>query len=362
MKLTEFLNNDISFLLTIISSFIISYLFIPTIIRMSRFKKLFDEIDDRKVHKENIPRLGGLAVFAGFIITVLLFIDFSKVESLNGFIAGAVILLFIGLKDDILIISPLTKFIGQFIAAATMIIFGNTLIYHLYGFFGIDQLPLYISVIFSIFIVVTTINAFNFIDGVDGLSSGLAIISASTFGIWFYLAGFVQLALISTAFIFALLGFLRFNFFSKKNKIFLGDTGSMLIGYVLSFLVIKFLDLNLHLDSKNACFILPAPAVAIGIMIIPYFDLIRVVFVRIIRGKKPYQPDNYHMHHIFLKLGFSHKLITLIFSAYSVIFIILIFWFSNFISIRRLLLLEFVIMLFVSFIPEYFLYNKKNGK
>mgnify|MGYP005837549853 CR=1 FL=1 len=348
--------------LAFVSAFVISYLFIPTIVRMSKFKKLFDHIDERKIHTNAVPRLGGIAVFAGFFISSMLFVSFQFINDLNAFLVGTIILLFIGVKDDILIISPITKLIGQFIAASIAVIFSKTLISNFYGFFNIFQINYFFAVIITIFFYVFIINAFNFIDGIDGLAASLGIIASFSIGIWFCLSGFYYMAIISAAFIAALLAFLRFNIFSLKNKVFLGDTGSMLIGFTVAFLSIKFLNLNLFLVKDAHFFILPAPALVFAVMVMPIFDLVRIVIVRVVRNKKPYAPDNFHLHHIFYKLGLTHIQITIIYSTYSILFIILSYFLSKCFSIRRLLLIEIIITLFVSFIPEYIYFLKSRKK
>lgn len=350
------------FALAFVSSLLISYLFIPTIVRMSKFKKLFDQIDDRKLHTHPVPRLGGIAVFAGFFISSLLFVNFKIITDLNAFLVGTIILLFIGVKDDILIISPVTKLIGQIIASFIAVIFSSTLISNFYGFFDIFQINYFFAVIITTFFYVFVINAFNFIDGIDGLAASLGIIASVFLGIWFFLSGFIEMAIISGAFIASLLSFLRFNLFSFKNKVFLGDTGSMLIGFTVAFLSIKFLNLNLLLVKDSHYFILPAPALVFSIMVMPIFDLVRIVIVRISRKKKPYAPDNFHLHHILYKLGLSHIQITVLYSCFSVLFIFLSFYLSQFFSIRRLFLVEVLITLFVSFIPEYIFYFKNRKK
>lgn len=355
------LNIEIVIFLVFSSSFLITFVTIPTIIRMARFKNLFDIVDQRKVHKQQIPRLGGMAIFAGFIVSILIFVDTKVFLFLGPFVAGLVIIFFIGLKDDILVISPFTKLMGQILAASIIIVLGNVIITNFHGFFGINDIHWFLGFIISLLIFLVTTNAFNFIDGVDGLSASLGAVSALLFGLWFFLVGEIQIFIISLAIFASLLAFIRFNLFSKKNKIFMGDTGSMIIGYVISFLVIKFNEVDLFLPKSNPYFIYPAPAVAFGLLIIPYFDMLRVIYIRILQGKNIYSPDNNHIHHLLLKLGFSHKKITFILVSYSLTFSAFVIWSSKFLTIRRLLLLELLIALLISFIPEY-LVKKKEKK
>jgi len=330
---------------------------IPTVIRMAKYKDLFDTVDSRKVHSEKIPRLGGMGIFTGIIISILLIVNPYEFAGIGGFAAGLVILFFIGIKDDILIISPLTKFAGQFVAALIIVIFGNSMITNLHGFFGIHEIHWVIGIPLTIFVYLTTTNAFNFIDGIDGLSASLGIIAATTFGIWFWLVGAYQMAIIAAVMVGAFLGFLRFNLFSKKNKIFMGDTGSMMLGYIISFLAIQFNEIDLQMTDSQY-FILPAPAVAFGVLIIPFYDMIRVIYIRVLQRKSIFYPDKNHIHHLLLRIGLSHKQITLTLSLASILFTILVFWLSKFITIRRLLLIELLIAMVLSFIPEIILMKK----
>ncbi len=353
------INTNAVIALTFFSAFIICYMTIPTIVRMSYFKKLFDSPDERKVHSAQIPRLGGMAIFAGLIISILLFVNPMKYNCIGGIAAGLVVLFFVGLKDDILIISPLTKFVGQIAAASIVIIFGDAIITNLHGFFGINEIPVYVGFPLTLLIFLVTTNAFNFIDGVDGLSASLGMVAATAFGIWFYLIGNYEFAIIAAALVASLMAFVRYNLFSTKNKIFMGDTGSMIIGYMLSFLAIKFNEVDLTLDRTNDFFILPAPAVAFGIMIIPYFDMLRVIYIRLLKRRSIFFPDKNHLHHLLLRLGFSHVKVTFILTTANIIFIIFVYWLSNFVTIRRLLLIILIAALFLSFIPEYLVKRKE---
>ncbi|MEA3451013.1 MAG: MraY family glycosyltransferase [Bacteroidota bacterium] len=352
------INSEVLIFLVFFTSFIITYITIPTINRTARYKNLFDIVDKRKVHVQNVPRLGGIAIFAGFIITILIFIDTQKFAFLGPFVGGLVILFFIGLKDDIVVISPLTKLIGQILAASVIIIPGNCMITNLHGFFGIHEIHWIVGFIISLLIFLVTTNAFNFIDGVDGLSASIGVLTSLMFGIWFFLTNKLQLFYISLAISAALFAFIRFNMFSKDNKIFMGDTGSMIIGYVLSFFVIQFNEIDLLMKSSEQFFIYPAPAVAFGVLIVPYFDMLRVVYIRLLRRKSIYCPDKNHLHHLLLKLGFSHKQVTFSLVGFSLVFSVFVFWASNFLTIRRLFLVELIVVLLFSFIPEYFVKRK----
>ncbi len=208
--------------------------------------------------------------------------------------------------------------------------------------------------------MIVIINGMNLIDGIDGLAASIGITISATFGIYFYLVKEYELSLISCAIIGSLLAFLRFNFSDKENKIFMGDTGSLLLGLYLTVLVIYFNELNIK--NSESYFIHSAPSVSFGIMVIPMFDIIRVMLIRIGLGRSPFKPDTNHIHHKLLRLGFSHKKSTLILITANLFFIGFSFYFRE-VSIRRLLLLILVIAMFLSYLPDFFVkHKKKSGK
>jgi len=289
-------------------SFIITFFAIPIIIQIAKEKKLFDEPDERKIHKAVIPTLGGLGIFSGFMLSFLL-----SVPSLNGieiqyFIAAFFIVFLLGIKDDILIISASKKFIGQLIAALIIIKFGGIQLNNMYGFLGIYQIPEYAATILTLFTIVVITNSFNLIDGVDGLAGSLGLLSTIVFGCYFYYTGQNTFSILSFALTGSLLSFLIYNF--PPAKIFMGDTGSLLIGMVNSILVIKFInvaqlpDVKLHLSSS--------PAIGFAILVLPLFDTLRVFAIRILAGRSPFSPDRNHIHHLLLDLELSHRATTII--------------------------------------------------
>ena len=294
-------------LLSTALAFIITFFSIPVIIQVAKEKKLFDEPDERKVHKTVIPTLGGLGIFGGFILACLL----CTPPSLNGqlqFFAGAcVVIFFLGLKDDILIISATKKFIGQLIAAGIIIKFGGIHINNMGGFLGIEDIPSFAGTILTIFTIIVVTNSFNLIDGVDGLAGSLGFLTTMVFGTYFYLIGELAFSVMAFALAGSLLSFLIYNF--SPAKIFMGDTGSLLLGLINSILVIKFI--NVAGNTTTAISLDAAPALGFSILIIPLLDTLRVFGLRILDRRSPFSPDRNHIHHFLLDLGWNHKQITL---------------------------------------------------
>lgn len=292
-------------LLSGLLAFMITFFSIPVIIQVARQKKMFDEPDERKVHKMVIPTLGGLGIFAGFILATLLGAPINSAE-LQYFAAAAIVIFFLGIKDDILILSPAKKFIGQLIAAGIVIKFGGVQLTSMHGFLGITHIPPIASIIFTLFTIVVITNSFNLIDGVDGLAGSLGFVTSVAFGSYFLYIDQLLYAVMAFSLAGGLIGFLIYNF--SPAKIFMGDTGSLLIGLINSILVIKFINISgspvgkLPLES--------APAIGFAIMIVPLFDTLRVFSHRILDRRSPFSPDRTHVHHFLLEMGFNHKMIT----------------------------------------------------
>lgn len=305
-------------LLSAALSFMITFFAIPVIIQVAKDKKLYDEPDERKVHKAVIPTLGGLGIFAGFIIALLMGTPYGLGQELQYFMAAAVVIFFLGMKDDIMIISASKKFIGQLIAAGILIKFGGAQINNMHGFLGIYEIPHFAGIILSVFTIIVITNSFNLIDGVDGLAGSLGFITTLIFGIYFYYINQLAYSVMAFALAGSLISFLIYNF--SPAKIFMGDTGSLLLGLVNSILVIKFI--NSSGTSTGSFPLESSPAIGFAILMIPLFDTLRVFGLRILDRRSPFSPDRNHVHHFLLDLGFSHRKITLCCVAANILFIL----------------------------------------
>jgi len=301
-------------------AFAITWLTIPSIVHISRVKGLYDNPNGRTSHFKPTPTLGGIAVFAGIILSTVFFAGTYFIFELKYIITGLIIVFFMGVKDDILIIDPLKKFAGQIFAIVLVAFFADIRITNLYGLFNIEQLPYIVSLLLTFFVYIVIINSFNLIDGIDGLAAGTGILTSSIFGIWFWLNGNIAYTIFSFSIAGSLLAFFYFNVFSKNNKLFLGDSGSLIIGLVMGVLTCRFLQPDL---ISNGMYIQSAPAVAIGILIVPLFDTFRVFILRIIQGKSPFTADKQHLHHRLLQLGNTHLQATLILISVNLIFVVL---------------------------------------
>lgn len=306
-------------LLSAALAFLITYFAIPVIIQVAKDKKLFDEPDERKVHKAVIPTLGGLGIFAGFIIGTLMGVPSGTSMELQYFVAAAIVMFFLGMKDDVLILSASKKFIGQLIAAGIVIRFGGVQITNMHGLLGVYQIPHMASLALSLFTIIVITNSFNLIDGVDGLAGSLGLLTTLVFGSYFFYIGQFTYAVMAFALAGSLISFLIYNF--SPAKIFMGDTGSLLLGLVNSILVIKFINFAAAPEA-----ILPleaAPAIGFAILMIPLADTLRVFGLRLLDRRSPFSPDRNHIHHFLLDLGFSHRKITLTCVSANILFIAL---------------------------------------
>jgi UDP-GlcNAc:undecaprenyl-phosphate/decaprenyl-phosphate GlcNAc-1-phosphate transferase len=312
---------EITFGLTGITAFLISYLLIPFIIRFSRKKNLFDVPEKRRIHKKMKPSLGGAAIFAGFVFGVILWIDASH-GSFQYLILPILIIPFIlGLVDDLTHLRPAAKIIGQAITASLLFFILDIRIESFYGLIPNGDLSIIPSYLLTTIIVIVITNSFNLIDGIDGLAAVTSLIAITVFGTWFYFIGDMLTALLCVAFSGAILAFLLHNW--EPSKIFMGDTGSLVIGTMLAMLAIRFLNANHSLPLESQ-FKFESPIAAIlCILVIPLVDMTRVVVIRVSKGISPFKADKRHLHHTLVRLGKSHRYAVLALCAAQILFVLI---------------------------------------
>lgn len=335
-------------LLSFITAFVGSYAIIPTIINVALQKKLYDDIDERRSHKVITPSLGGVAIFAGFIFSLTYFTPFNVFNDLQYTLCAFIVIFLIGVKDDIVPMSPYKKLLGEVMAALILYFKSGVKITSLYGFFGINEIPEWFSLMITIFTIIVIINAFNLIDGINGLSGSITTIIVLTLGSWFYLVDQISLAIMAFSLAGATVGFLRYNY--TPAQIFMGDTGALLLGLVSSILVIKFINVN-QLIVGHPYAIAASPAVAVGILILPLFDTARVFAIRISHGRSPFTPDRLHIHHLLLDYGLTHTQATILLTVVSICFTTFVFFFHS-MSTFKLLFLILVFAAILSFMLQ----------
>lgn len=312
-------------ILTASVAFIISFLAIPVVLQIAQKKNLYDVPDERKVHLSPVASLGGVGIFGGFLLASLLSIQGYANPEFQYFFAAAVVIFFLGLKDDLLVLSATKKFIGQVIAASILIHLGGIRLDSMHGLFGFYNVPEGFGLALSYLTIIVVINSFNLIDGVDGLASSLGILTMLIFGTYFFIIGQQAYALMAFAMAGSLVAFLIFN--HHPAKIFMGDSGSLMIGLVNAILVIRFINVA---DSGSVSFPV-ASVVAIGfsILIVPLLDTLRVFAIRIYNGRSPFTPDRNHVHHLLLDRGLSHATVTFICVGINIGFVALAYLTKN---------------------------------
>jgi UDP-GlcNAc:undecaprenyl-phosphate/decaprenyl-phosphate GlcNAc-1-phosphate transferase len=323
MSVTEYTN--------LIGAAIIAFLFvyyaIPSIIKIAEIKHLYDDPGARKSHTIAIPNLGGVAIFGGFIVSFCLFCNLSAAREIQYILAALCLTFMLGLKDDLVELTPYKKFIGQFLAALIITYFADIRINSFYGVLGIAEIPYWLSLGFSSVTIVFIINAFNLIDGINWLSSGVSLVITATFGTWFWIHGFTQYAIMSAAVAGGVIAFMRYNY--TPARIFMGDSGSLSIGLIAAVLAISFIEKSnsvVHSSSEIPFYIPSAPSFAIAVLIIPIFDTLRVFTTRILKGQSPFHADRTHVHHKLLDLGFNHIQASLILVCVNVGFVLVAFF------------------------------------
>lgn len=337
--------NDINIQigLSIIISLLITLTAIPVIINISRLKDLMATIEQRSSHEELTPTLGGIAIFAATLITYFIWDTPSESHELHLTFSALIILFFLGIKDDILILSPTKKLLIQIAASALVIGLSNLRIINFYGLLNITHIPFTYGLILTIFIFITLINAFNLIDGIDGLAGMVGLLISSMYIYMFYKNNEYSYAILSSALSGSLIGFLRYNW-STKNKIFMGDTGSLIVGFLISVFSIKYIYINStyivnpQLDKNS-------PMMVICILLIPIFDTLRMFIIRIKEGRSPFIGDRKHLHHLLIDNGLSHVEASVMLVSCNLLFIIIYVFFLDTFSINRLLLILFIVFL-----------------
>ncbi len=341
----------------LIGSYIVTSQSLPFIIYFSKVKNLTAKVDERSSHTSDIPNIGGIGIIAGiYIITLSLsffILDYENSKLMIALFIFLLILLFIGFKDDMLGLSANAKLLTEIGTATAFVILTDCRLDSFYGLFGIYEVNYYYSIILSVFIFIVTINSYNLIDGIDGLAGGYGVISMIAFLFISLSANNTVAVILCTTIIGSLIGFLKFNLSNGKRKIFMGDTGSLVLGFLISVIVLIVLSSKFDSNqvSKNI------PVLVLSILSFPYVDTLRVMFIRKRSGRKFFEPDKNHIHHKLISSGKSHIVASVIILLVylSTILFCLIF-------IKLDITIHFFVSLLYSFISFFllvFIFNKK---
>ena len=329
----------------------VTYITIPKVISIAHKFRLSDGGSSRASHEGSVPIFGGIAIFFGIICAFLFWCDLNSIKFI---VISLVIVFFVGILDDLVGISPLKKLIGQIFAILILIYFEDIYIDNLHGVLGVYEPSNFVAIIFTIFVVIVITNGFNLIDGVDGLASGIGIISSFFFGLVSICMQQIDMAVIAFSLMGALLAFLKYNF--HPARIFMGDTGSLVVGMVLSILAINIIQNGFINDSINLSN--KGPLFAIVFLAVLLFDSLRVFVVRTSKGLGPLSPGRDHIHHALLDLGFGHKKTSIIIYIVSLLLIG-----GSYFLVQLNINLGIAVLAFSSYIllviPFYFLRRKR---
>lgn len=351
-----------------IIAFFIEWQILPKILLISRKKHLYDLPDTRKTHAFATPRLAGVSfipiVLFSSLFSLFLYakthtyfehylntgIDFSRIPALRNFfqelcmlICGMLLLLLVGVKDDLVGVRFKTKFQVQIIAAICLA-FSGVYFRNAYGILFVNELPIYVGIPFSMFVIVLVTNAVNLIDGIDGLASGLCIIATGAFGISFFIHGFIPHSMLSFACMGVLIPFFNYNVFKRQErKLFMGDTGSLALGFILSYLTIRHSMLTANCPNNVAHILLPW-----SVLFIPAFDVARVMLHRKIQHQPMFKPDRNHLHHKLLDAGLSHRYAMVSIVTASALLLCFNIAISMILNINVIIILDFMIAVFIN--------------
>lgn len=314
-------------LATVITSFVIAFLTIPVIIKYSLQKNLVDIPGRRKIHKKVTPSMGGIAIFLGFFIASMLWVEILSWKEIKFIMAALFVIFFIGVRDDLVPIRAWIKLVAQILVSLMIIMLLDLRFKSFYGLFGIEEIQTGMSYLITTFTIIVITNSFNLIDGLDGLAGSIATIALIAFGVWFYLVNDNIFSILSFAMAGGILAFLIFNW--EPSEIFMGDTGALVIGMMLSILTIHFIEFNHNLPSSEPYKFTSSIAAAACFIIIPLIDTCRIVILRISKGQSPFAPDKSHIHHAIMRLGMTHSQTTVILVFVHVFFIALALVFKD---------------------------------
>jgi len=298
----------------------------PYVVRIATSRGLTDNPDARKLQQRPVPVLGGVAVFFGIMVGAGVTSMFFNSHALFTSIVAITVMMYIGVLDDMLGLTPILRLILEFLFIAFVAWMDQVNINDLHGVFGIGMLPVYLSAPLCIIAGLGIINAINMIDGVDGLASGFCIMACAVFGFAFWMSYDGTMAVLAALTAGSLIPFFFHNVFGKESKMFIGDAGSLMMGMIMTIFVMHILD---HGSRVSVNFTnMGVVAFVLSVLSVPVFDTLRVMTGRIVRGVSPFHADKSHLHHLFIEMGFSHVGTTV--SVISIDFFTILCWLASY--------------------------------
>lgn len=330
----------------------------PKVLKISIMKNLVDNPDARKLQRNPVPVMGGIAVFFGIVIGICSSQMMFNSPNVFMLVAAMLIMLYTGTIDDIIDLSPTIRFIIEILVVLWMMYINKSSIDCFWGLWGVDTIPQWISYPLTIFASVGIINAINLIDGVNGLSSGFCFMASVMFAIIFYTTGNTVMTIIAASAAGAIIPFFFHNVFGYHTRMFIGDGGTLVMGMMMSMFTISILGQN-SVCASYAESGLSLVAMTLAILAIPVFDTLRVMTSRIIRGTSPFHPDKTHLHHLFIELGFSHAGTTI--SILTINFLVVVLWFVSY-KLGASIEVQLYIVIALSILTTFIFYTYANKK
>ena len=290
------LSDNWRLILAMMSALVIGWSIRMPVFKMAILKDFVVKPNQRSSHKGSIPNIGGIIVFLAFLCSFLLFARFADEGEFQYILLGAILIFLIGIYDDLLEISPRKKVKGEMLGVLVLIIGGGFYLTNLHGLFGIYQVSPWIGIPLTFIGLLGLINAINLIDGIDGLCSGMALVNCIFFGVWFYLSGNIEYLLMSVVLSAAIVPFFFINLLGKRSKMFMGDSGALMVGFLLGVMSIEFCEMSMVGEYPVSARL----GVVFGVLAIPILDTLRLFASRWMRGESPFAPDKRHLHHKFL--------------------------------------------------------------
>ena len=331
----------------------------PSLIKVAILKRLFDDPNEkRKLHNRATPTIGGIVLFAATLFAFSLWfprnlihdpiIALKAMDDYKYIVCTLLIMFFVGIKDDIIGTAPVKKLLAHIMVSMILVLMADIRIVSMHGIFGMEDLPYWASVFLSIFTYIVVVNAFNLIDGLDGLASGIGLIATLSFGTWFAFAGDFVMSCLSFALAGSLSAFLFFNF--SPAKIFMGDSGSLSIGLIICILAIKLISFDVGAIQNEFLLRISKPVLAMSVLVYPLTDTLRIFIYRTVRGVSPFSADRNHLHHRLIDICGSHKKAVIILYLVN-IFIITLCISLSYLNPTYVFIIIFLTTLFLAQVP-----------
>lgn len=316
------LSDNWRLVLSMVLALLIGWNIRVPVFKMAIMKNFVDKPNKRSSHTGCVPNIGGIVVFLAFLCSFLLFSRFNIIPEFQYVILGSILIFLIGIYDDLLEISPRKKVKGEMLGVLVLIVGGGFYLSDLHGFLGLYEISPWIGVPLTFIGLVGLINAINLIDGIDGLCSGIALMDCIFFGVWFYECGHIEYALLCGVLSASIVPFFFINLFGKRSKMFMGDSGALMVGFLLGVMAIKFCETDIY--TRGICSVDAAPGVVFSVLAIPVLDTLRLFASRSMRGNSPFAPDKRHLHHKLLTIyGGVHRKATFMILTLNLVFILL---------------------------------------